>query len=39
MVARILDIMGRLDATQALEVSRIELASRILRQQVAVKSR
>jgi hypothetical protein len=39
LVARILDVMGRVDAKQLLEVSRVELASKMVRQQVAVKSR
>ena len=39
LIARILDVMGRIDAKQALEVSRVELASKMVRQQVAVKSR
>jgi len=39
MIARILDIKGRLDAKQLLEVAKTELASKMVRQQVAVKSR
>jgi hypothetical protein len=39
VVARILDVAGRIDANSALEVARVELASQIIRQQVAVASR
>jgi hypothetical protein len=39
LVARILDVMGRVDARQLLDVSRVELASKMVRQQVAVKSK
>jgi Mannosylglycerate hydrolase MGH1-like glycoside hydrolase domain len=39
LVARILDVTGRVDAKQVLEESRVELASKMVRQQVAVKSR
>jgi hypothetical protein len=39
VIARILDVTGRVDATSVLEVDRMELTSRMVRQQVAIPAR
>jgi hypothetical protein len=39
VIARILDVTGRVDAASVLEVDRMELTSRMVRQQVAVPAR